>query len=416
MRLNTTEKKIWKKLNLPEVVFFQEGPGVRNTQFRSSGVKLLNVGNINNGKIILSSTKTHLSEEEAYGKYSHFLVEEGDLLIACSGIVVENFHNKIAFATNEHLPLCLNTSTMRFRVLDNETLDIVFFKYFLQSRIFKEQLVKLITGSAQLNFGPSHIKKIKIPLPPLDQQKKIANILDAADAYRQKTKALISKYDELTQSLFLDMFGDPVKNEKGWEIVPFGDFISVLTDYHSNGSYESLRDVVTLKNEPDYALMVRTTDLENNNFSDGVNYIDENAYNHLEKSKVFGGEIIINKIGSAGKVYRMPYLNRPVSLGMNAFLLRFNKLINDTFLYFQLVSERGDREIQKRVKGAVTKTIRKDSLREVPLISPPITLQNQFAERVQAIEQQKAKAQESLEKAEELFNSLLQRAFKGVLV
>ena len=82
----------WKEVLIPEVLFFQEGPGVRNTQFRESGVKLLNVGNINNGVINLSSTKTHLSEEEAFGKYSHFLVDEGDLLIACSGIIVENFH------------------------------------------------------------------------------------------------------------------------------------------------------------------------------------------------------------------------------------------------------------------------------------------------------------------------------------
>lgn len=272
-----------------------------------------------------------------------------------------------------------------------------------------------INGATRGKLTKSSLNSIKIPLPPIEDQKKIAAILDAADTYRQKTKALITKYDELTQSLFLDMFGDPVTNPKGWEIVPFGDFITVLTDYHSNGSYESLRDVVTLKNEPDYALMIRTTDLENNNFTEGVNYIDENAYNHLEKSKVFGGEIIINKIGSAGKVYRMPYLNRPVSLGMNAFLLRFNEFVNNTFLYFQLVSSHGEREIQKRVKGAVTKTIRKDAVREVPLISPPIELQNQFAERVKVIEEQKAKAQASLQKAEELFNSLMQKAFKGEL-
>jgi type I restriction enzyme S subunit len=207
-----------------------------------------------------------------------------------------------------------------------------------------------------------------------------------------------------------------VNNPKGWERVVFGNFITVLTDYHSNGSYETLRDHVTLKNEPDYALMVRTTDLENNNFEDGVNYIDENAYNHLDKSKVYGGEIIMNKIGSAGKVYRMPYLNRPVSLGMNAFLLRFNDSINDVFLYFLLISKYGEREIQKRVKGAVTKTIRKDAVREIPLITPPISLQNQFAERVHVIEQQKAIAQQSLEKSEALFNSLLQKAFKGELV
>ncbi|MDC1203650.1 restriction endonuclease subunit S [Crocinitomicaceae bacterium] len=272
-----------------------------------------------------------------------------------------------------------------------------------------------INGATRGKLTKSSLNSIKIPLPPLPQQKKIGAILDAADAYRKKTKALIEKYEELTQSLFIDMFGDPVANPMGWEKVPFGNFITVLTDYHSNGSYESLRKVVTLKSEPDYALMVRTTDLENNNFTNGVNYIDEVAYNHLDKSKVFGGEIIINKIGSAGKVYRMPKLNRPVSLGMNAFLLRFNELIDDMFLYFQLVSPHGEREIKKRVKGAVTKTIRKDAVREVPLISPPLELQNQFAGSVQAIEVQKAQAQASLAQAEDLFNSLLQKAFKGGL-
>ena len=73
-------------------------------------------------------------------------------------------------------------------------------------------------------------------------------------------------------------------------------------------------------------------------------------------------------------------------------------------------------KLKKRVKGAVTKTIRKDAVREVPLISPPLELQNQFADRVQAIESQKAQAQASLAQAEDLFNSLLQRAFKGELL
>ena len=125
----------WREVLIPEVLYFQEGPGVRNTQFRETGVKLLNVGNINNGVINLTSTKTHLSEEEAYGKYSHFLVDDGDLLIACSGIIVENFHNKIAFASSEHLPLCLNTSTMRFKPLNKSNIDILFFKYYLQSML-----------------------------------------------------------------------------------------------------------------------------------------------------------------------------------------------------------------------------------------------------------------------------------------
>ena len=334
-------------------------------------------------------------------------VEIGDIILARMKATT-----KVKVISQSESELMVSTGFIVLRP-KRKIIDNNFLKHTLISQFFQRKKDKLCSGSTQKAINNGNFKKLKIPLPPLDQQKNIATILDAADAYRQKTKALIEKYEELTQSLFIDMFGDPVANPMGWEKVPFGNFITVLTDYHSNGSYESLRKVVTLKSEPDYALMVRTTDLENNNFTNGVNYIDEVAYNHLDKSKVFGGEIIINKIGSAGKVYRMPKLNRPVSLGMNAFLLRFNELIDDMFLYFQLVSPHGEREIKKRVKGAVTKTIRKDAVREVPLISPPLELQNQFAERVQAIEAQKAQTQASLAQAEGLFNSLLQRAFKG---
>src|SRR5699024_7664024 len=150
-------------------LFFQEGPGVRKWQFTNEGIKLLNVGNINNGQIDLSTTSNHLSIKEATGKYAHFLIDEGDLLIACSGIVIENFHNKIAFIEKEHLPLCLNTSTMMFKPLEND-LNLNYFKYFLQTVYFISQLRKLITGSAQLNFGPSHIRKIDFLYPPLKTQ------------------------------------------------------------------------------------------------------------------------------------------------------------------------------------------------------------------------------------------------------
>ncbi len=78
-----------------------------------------------------------------------------------------------------------------------------------------------------------------------------------------------------------------------------GDIISVLTDYHSNGSYEILRGNVQLSENPDYAFMVRAIDLEKNNFEDDVRYVSEHAYNFLQKTKLYGEEIIIDKIGKA---------------------------------------------------------------------------------------------------------------------
>ena len=404
----------WTAKLIPEVLFFQEGPGVRNWQFTKEGVKLLNVGNINNQQLDLDATKVHLSNEEANEKYKHFLIDEGDLLIACSGIVVSNFHNKIAFAEKDHLPLCLNTSTMRFKSL-NETINLNYFRYYLQTKHFTEQLQKLITGSAQLNFGPSHIKKIEVLVPPLNQQKKIAAILDAAAIYRQKTKALIAKYDELTQSLFLDMFGDPVRNPFKWELRSCGDFINYIADIGSNGANSVVSEKLEMSDSEDYAVMIRTTNLQRNDFINKIKYVSKEVYDFFKKSQVFGGEIIMNKIGSAGDFWIMPKLNKPVSLGLNQFVIRLAD-INLLYMYHFLSTDYGRVNIKSRCNGAATKSITKSAVRELPILYPPLNLQNQFAERVAAIETQKAQSQVSLEKAEELFASLLQRAFKGELV
>ena len=211
------------------------------------------------------------------------------------------------------------------------------------------------------------------------------------------------------------MFGEPAINSKGWAIADIGKYLKTLTDYHSNGSYESLRDNVTLLDTPSYALMVRTTDLESNNFEKDVKYIDEHAYNHLEKSKVFGGEIIINKIGSAGKVFLMPFLNRPVSLAMNQFLLRFDSnKVNHVYVYNLLTLPYMEKKIKEKVRGAVTKTITKDAVREIKIMIPPIELQNQFASFVKQVDKLKFEMQESLKKL--AFRVLLMLKFYIMLV
>lgn len=184
------------------------------------------------------------------------------------------------------------------------------------------------------------------------------------------------------------MFGDPVNNEKGFVKAPMGDYMTVLTDFSSNGSYKTLDNGVTMYDEPNYAWMVRTTDLESGDM-DSIKYIDESAYELLSKSKIFGGEIIMNKIGSAGKIYLMPQTDMPASLGRNAFMFRYDERINVKFLYHLLTSDYGQNEIQQYVRGAVTKTITKNDARSVLIIVPPIELQNEFEIFVNQVDKSK---------------------------
>lgn len=194
----------WVESLLPEVCWFQEGPGVRNSQFTLTGVKLLNGTNITFGKLDLNSTERYISEREAYGWYSHFLADEGDVIIACSGISVAKFHEKVSLIEIKHLPLCMNTSTMRFKIT-SDRITREFLIYFLKSQDFKDQISGKATGSAQLNFGPFHIKRVLIKLPKPNEQNAITQILSDMDSEIETLEKKRDKYKAIKQGMMQEL-------------------------------------------------------------------------------------------------------------------------------------------------------------------------------------------------------------------
>ena len=179
----------WEVHRFADVFWLQEGPGVRNWQFKESGIKLLNVSNIlKSGELDLSKTDRHLSTDEAQEKYSHFLVDAGDLVAASSGISIDDddlLRTRSAFVGNEHLPLCMNTSTIRFKATDGAS-DLRFLQQWLQSHEFRRQITREVTGSAQKNFGPTHLKRLRITLPSLDLQRGFAAIAESIEEQKSQ--------------------------------------------------------------------------------------------------------------------------------------------------------------------------------------------------------------------------------------
>jgi type I restriction enzyme S subunit len=401
----------WSQVKIADVLFFQEGPGVRNTQFTNSGVKLLNVGNINNGNLTLEATKIFISEEEAYGKYKHFLVDEGDLLIASSGIVVDNFHNKITWAKKVDLPLCMNTSTIRFKSLDPNILDIKYFSYFLKTKLFSEQLRKLITGSAQLNFGSSHLNQMTLPLPPLATQKRIAEILDAADALRRKDQELLKKYDELAQAIFIDMFGDPVKNEKGWEVKKLGD----LSDVGSSVRVfvdELVDDGIPFLRGQEIGAMSNGEKIEPSLFISKEHYDKLNNQGGVPKI----GDLLMPSICPDGRIFQV-VTNEPFYFkdGRVLWIKTNEKYFESTFLKF-LLKEKFLRNYSNIASGSTFAELKIFALKAIELPVPPIALQIQFAKRINNGLVQINSLRFGSELSSSLFQTLLQKAFKGELI
>lgn len=262
--------------------------------------------------------------------------------------------------------------------------------------------------SGQPLISAGRIKDVLLPLPPLETQKKIAAILDAADAYRQKTKALIAKYEELTQSLFLEMFGDPVRNEMGWEKKQLNDLLIFLTS-GSRGwaKYYSFSGTIFLRIQNVGYNKLRLEDLT---------YVKAPSSAEAKRTLVEAGDVLLSITADLGRSAVVPEDFPVAHISQHLAILRLKKEVNPNYVSAYISSNGGQTLFLKLDKGGVKAGLNFTDIKSYEIMVPPISLQNQFATRIQKIKAQKAQAQQSFEKAEELFNSLLQRAFKGELV
>lgn len=173
-----------KEVPFSDIAFFQEGPGIRNWQYvTSGGINFINIRCIKNNDINLDNAN-QISKEEAFGKYSHFLLREDDIVVSCSGTL-----GRSAIVRKNHLPLCLNTSIIRFSPLLLQ--DCSFLYGYLHSKEFLDYQAQFATGSAQVNFGPMHLKQLMIKTPPKEVRKE----------FEQKVRPLIrlkiNNYNEI---------------------------------------------------------------------------------------------------------------------------------------------------------------------------------------------------------------------------
>ena len=367
-----------KWVMIPDVLFFQEGPGVRNSQYTNEGVKLINVANLVDGKVDLSTSDRYISEDEAYGKYSHFLCDEGDFIVASSGIKVEYIDKKMGFIDKSMLPLCMNTSTIRFKVLNPDELRIRYFMYYLKSMHFKGQLFRLITGSAQLNYGPSHLKQMQMPLIDIGEQDKIINRLDRIQRVIEARQQELLKFDELIKARFVEMF------DKCSEEVLIGNVISICR----GASPRPIQSFIT--DDPDGVNWIKIGDVSENSI-----YITQTAERitkeGAKKSRiVHRGDFILSNSMSFG---------RPYILGIEGcvhdgwlILSDFRDTFDELYLYHALRSEHVQHQFSGKVNGATVKNLNSDLVKETYIKVPEMKEQEAFADFVKQADKSKVVA------------------------
>jgi type I restriction enzyme S subunit len=198
-----------------------------------------------------------------------------------------------------------------------------------------------------------------------------------------------------------------------YRIVNVNDCIEFLTDYHSNGSYERLKENVELLEKEDYAIMIRTTNFEKKDFQNNLLYISEHAYNYLKKSKVLSDDIIINKIANAGATYIMPHLNRPVSLAMNLFMLRTNSNNSGKYIYYKIKTK--EFRLRALSSGTGTKTITKQDVKTFKLEIPDLPEQQKIASFLSAVDEKIQQLTKKKALLEDYKKGVMQQLFSGHL-
>lgn len=295
-----------------------------------------------------------------------------------------------------------------------EKLDSRYLFYFLSKYI--DVLRNQSIGGVIKYIKIGNLTDARIPLPPLAEQKQFAAILDAADSLRQKDQQLVDHYTALSQSLFLEIFGDIFINpyrfdvkkleslvKKKSDIVdgPFGSSIDTKVDYVDDGEIPVIR--------------TRNISIDNNFVTDDLKFMRRSKYETVIRSQVLAGDIVLTKVGTIGNICIMPSIFKEAVLSTTGScrIRADESIINKTYLlhYLNLYKPK----MLETASAGVQAFLNMKHIKNFNVLCPPLELQNQFAERIAIIEQQKQQAQTNLQKSEALFNSLLQRAFTGEL-
>ena len=242
--------------------------------------------------------------------------------------------------------------------------------YFLKNK--QREIYSLRTNAVPAHLPQKELLGVQIPIPSLTEQKRIVGVLDTFTSSIMNLKNQIAerrKQYEYYRDQLLDLEG-----KDGVEMNTLGNVCEV-TDYVANGSFATLRENVSYKQEPDYAILVRTIDLSNNFNGDKI-YIDERAYKFLSKSSLFGGEIIINNIGAGvGQTFRCPYLKEKMSLGPNSILVRTP---NNDFFYYWFNSIYGQNAILKVVTPGAMPEFNKTGFKTITVPIPSLEEQSRI--------------------------------------
>lgn len=388
---------VFKELGV--LVDFKGGgtPSRNVEEYWANSIPWATVKDLNEG-ITLTETQEFISELGLKNSASN-LITKGTIIIPTRMALGKVVISEIDVAINQDLKAVF--------VKDKEKLDVKYLLRFLESN--KENIVSMGKGATVKGITLDQLKAIKIPLPPLAEQRRIASILDQADELRQKRQQAIEKLDQLLQATFIDMFGDPVSNPKGWEKKKIKQVLTKLTDgtHHSPPAMDEGIPYITAKH-----------------IKEGfIDFYSKPTFVSIEDHKAIysrcdpiQGDVLYIKDGATTGIASINYFDFEFSLLSSVALLRPNpKLLTSDYLESWLNHKTVKQNILQNMGGAGIKRLTLAKIKDLDILVPNLENQNIFSKVKRQIYIQRQILERSFNIQNDLFQSLQNQAFNGTL-
>ncbi len=367
-------------------------PSRKKAEYYNNGdIPWVKTGDLKNKHVVEAS---ECITEAALENSSAKLFPKGTVLVALYGATIgECSILDLEAATNQACGAILPTSKV----------DSTYLYYFFKAN--QKKLISLGVGGAQPNISGGILKSLQIPLPPLPEQRRIADRLDAADRLRQLDAQVVAKYDELKRSLFLEMFGDPVVNERGWEE-------GIVRDVCESVKYGTSAKAGAEGRYP-YLRMNNIDALGSMDYSK-LKYIDASEAEY-EKYGVHKGDILFNRTNSAELVGKTGLIDDDKVRILAGYLIRVrvNERARPEFLWAFMNTQRVKARLRLMCKSIVgMANINAKELQTIPMYIPPMEKQGKYADRLSAINRLQSLARASAGCGEEVFGGILGEVFR----
>ncbi len=381
--------------------FIRNGANIKQFD-NAKGYPITRIETIANSKIDLD--RMGYADIFELGKFEEYLLDTGDILM--SHINSEKHLGKSAIVENNSEKIIHGMNLLCIR-LDENLVDSKYMYYYFNHPIFRTKLPKITKKSVnQASFSVTDLKNIEIEVPSIEYQKKIVEVLDKAQELIDKRKEQIEALDELVKSRFIEMFGDPVSNPKGWEKTNIGSKFEIKT-----GATPSRKENIYWENGT--IPWVKTTELKEIVINETEEYITKEGYNNSSVNLLPKETLLIAMYGQ-GKTRGMTgKLGIEATTNQACASILPNPEENMDFVWYQLKLSYED--LRNLGRGGSQPNLNTNLIKSYELIFPPMKLQNEFVHFVNQVDKLKQQMETSLKELEDNFNSLMQKAFKGEL-